>query len=93
MKESQGDLADLITDFTHTQDAIDLSAMDANVSLSGRQAFGWGGYGAKTAGMVTLQEVNGNTIVSASAIGDTGNELRIVLLGAGLNLQSSDFTL
>ena len=93
IKDSQGELADTIRDFASTQEAIDLSAIDANVSLAGRQAFAWGGYGAKTAGMVTLQEENGNTIVSASAIGDAGNELRIELMVTGPDLQATDFFL
>ena len=38
-------LRDIITDFTHGQDKIDLSAIDANTRVAGNQAFTWRGTG------------------------------------------------
>jgi Ca2+-binding RTX toxin-like protein len=41
---------DVITDFTHGQDKLDLSAIDANSKLAGNQAFTWHGTGNLAAG-------------------------------------------
>ena len=38
-------LRDIITDFTHGQDKLDLSAIDANNQVGGNQAFTWLGQG------------------------------------------------
>ena len=85
---------DLITDFVHGTDIIDLSAIDANTSLSGDQAFAFGGQNANVvARSVTWFENGGNTIIQADVNGNTTADFMITLTGTNLNLSASDFIL
>ena len=67
--------ADRITDFTSGTDRIDLSAVDANSTLAGDQAFAWGG-----AGQGHLVLANG--VLSADLNGDGRFDFSIDLGGA-----------
>ena len=89
--------ADVITDFVHGQDIIELTAIDANTNVggggSGGQTFTWGGT-SPTANGVWYTEVGPNTIVSMDTNGSTGSvEMMIVLTGIGKNLTAADFHL
>jgi Ca2+-binding RTX toxin-like protein len=92
--DSSPDAADVITDFVHGTDTIDLSAIDADTSSSGDQAFtnfiqsmSVFDHG------VSWFESNGNTIVQADVNGNTTADLTIVLTGTNLNLSTTDFRL
>ncbi|HJT90418.1 MAG TPA: Ig-like domain-containing protein, partial [Mycobacterium sp.] len=94
ISDSSPDGADVITDFVHGTDTIDLSAIDANTSSSGDQAFtnliqsmSVFDHG------VSWFESNGNTIVQADVNGNTTADLTIVLTGTNLNLSTTDFRL
>ena len=85
---------DLITDFLHGTDVIDLSAIDANTSSNGNQAFAFGGQSSNVvARSVTWSESGGNTLIQADVNGDTTADLLIGLTGTSLNLSGSDFLL
>ena len=84
------DRGDTITDFQVGSDEIDLSAIDANSTIGGNQAFALGGTTATAFG-VWYQQVGGNTIVYADTDGDvTTAELWMTLTGT-LTLTSGDF--
>ena len=84
----------MITDFVHGTDLIDLSAIDANTSLGGNQAFAFGGQNANVvARSVTWFETGGNTIIQADVNGNTTADLMITLTGTNHNLSASDFVL
>jgi serralysin len=86
--------ADIITDFVAGTDKIDLSLIDASATLSGNQAFLFGGANSNTvANSVTWFESGGNTIVQADFNGNTTADVQIVLTGLNLNLQATDFLL
>ncbi|MBI2257080.1 MAG: cadherin domain-containing protein [Proteobacteria bacterium] len=85
--------SDVITDFIHNSDKIDLSVIDA-VSGGGNDAFAFGGNNANTvANSVTWSESNGNTIIHIDNTGDTVADMQIVLTGTSLNLAAGDFIL
>ncbi|MEJ0074007.1 MAG: M10 family metallopeptidase C-terminal domain-containing protein [Alphaproteobacteria bacterium] len=85
---------DTIVDFTHGVDLIDLSAIDANTSASGNQAFAFAGQNANAvAHAVTWYETGGNTVVQVDVNGNTVADLAIVLAGINLHLSSTDFVL
>jgi VCBS repeat-containing protein len=85
--------ADVITDFAHGQDTIDLTAIDANSGVGGDQAFAWGGTTA-TANGVWYTESGGNTILNIDTNGSTGSvEMMIVLTGINKGLTAADFHL
>ncbi len=85
---------DIITDFSHGADIIDLSAIDANASLIGNQAFGFADLNPNVvAHSVTWSESGGNTIIQADVNGDTTADLMLVLTGTNLHLAGSDFIL
>jgi Ca2+-binding RTX toxin-like protein len=85
---------DLITDFVHNSDIIDLLAIDANTASRGDQSFFFGGESANVATHgVTWFEHDGNTIVQADVNGNTTADLQIVLAGTNLNLNATDFLL
>ena len=78
---------DVITDFigrgrgTFVGDRIDLSTIDANVSVSGNQAFSWiGGAAFTAAGQLRYNTTTG--ILQGSTDGDTAAEFEIELVGA-----------
>ena len=85
---------DLVTDFVHGTDIIDLSAIDANTSSSGNQAFAFGGQNANVvANSVTWFESGENTIIRADVNGNTTADFMITLTGTNHNLSASDFIL
>jgi Ca2+-binding RTX toxin-like protein len=85
---------DLITDFVHAWDTIDFSAIDANTSISGNQAFLFGGQNASVVPRsVTWFESDGNTIVQADVNGNSTADLVIVLTGVNHHLTEADFFL
>jgi hypothetical protein len=80
----------------HGSDIIDLSAIDANSSTAGNQAFLFGGQNANVVGRnVTWFEdlTSGNTIVQADVNGNTTADLTIILTGLNHHLTASDFIL
>jgi Ca2+-binding RTX toxin-like protein len=98
ISDSSADLlfSDVITDFLHETDKIDLSAIDANTGLGGDQDFLFGGNDASTvANSVTWSEdvVNNRTILHIDNSGDTVADMQIVLQGTGLGLTDADFIL
>jgi Ca2+-binding RTX toxin-like protein len=85
---------DTIVDFTHGVDFIDLSAIDANTSAAGNQAFAFAGQGANAvAHAVTWYETGGNTVVQVDVNGNTTADLTIMLAGIDHHLSSTDFIL
>ncbi len=87
--------ADLITDFNHAQaDRIDLSAIDANTSVAGNQAFSFIGAGAYTnvAGQLRYSSSGGVTTVAGDVNGDGVSDFHIQLTGT-IGLVAVDFVL
>jgi large repetitive protein len=88
---------DVITDFVHGVDVIDLSTIDAATGggvNNGNQAFGFSGQNVNVvAHSVTWFESNGNTIVQADVNGNATADVCIVLTGINLNLTQQDFIL
>jgi Ca2+-binding RTX toxin-like protein len=90
--------SDVITDFVHGTDIIDLSAIDANTAskAKGDQAFAFAlpePNSNVVANSVTWFESGGNTIVQADVNGNTTADLTVVLTGINHNLTASDFIL
>jgi Ca2+-binding RTX toxin-like protein len=85
---------DRITDFEATVDKIDLSAIDADTALGGKQAFTFIGGGAFTGakGELRYAYVGGDTHITANLNGDRKPEFEIVLSGIH-TLSSNDFFL
>ena len=91
---------DLITDFTHGQDKIDLSAMDSNIKVAGNQAFAWRGTGNFTHSPGQLIERLYNpagtafdkTIIYGDVNGDMRADFQIELTGLK-TITVSDFIL
>jgi Ca2+-binding RTX toxin-like protein len=93
-RESLVGLADVIGDFTHGVDKIDLSFIDAKLSQAGNQAFGFGGQmNTVLANSVTWYESSGNTIVQIDNTGNNVADMQLVLIGTSLGLTASDFVL
>ena len=85
---------DVIQDFVHGADMIDIAAIDANAAKNGNQAFAFAGQNSGVvANSVTWYESGGNTFVQADVNGDTTADLRIELTGTSLHLSASDFLL
>ena len=85
---------DLVTDFVHGTDILDFSAIDANTSSNGNQAFAFGGQNANVvARSVTWFESGGNTIIQADVNGNTAADFTITLMGTNHHLTASDFIL
>jgi Ca2+-binding RTX toxin-like protein len=87
---------DIIRDFVHGIDKIDLSSIDASASskAKGDQAFAFADHNPNVvANSVTWFESGGNTIVQADVNGNTTADLTIVLTGINLHLTTSDFIL
>jgi hypothetical protein len=81
------------TIFDFSGDTIDVSAIDANTTTGGDQAFKYGGENANTvANSITWHKAGGNTYVHGDVNGDTVADFEIELLGS-LSLKSGDFTL
>mgnify|MGYP002066518737 CR=1 FL=1 len=87
-------LSDVITDFMHGTDKIDLSAIDANTGSGDDQAFAFGGTNTDTvANSVTWSESGGNTNLYIDNTGDATPDMQIILTGLGLGLTATDFIL
>jgi VCBS repeat-containing protein len=85
--------ADVITDFVHGQDIIDLSAIDSNSGVAGDQAFTFNGT-TPTARGVWFTETGGNTVISIDTNGNSASaEMMIVLTGINKGLTAADFHL
>jgi Ca2+-binding RTX toxin-like protein len=86
-------LSDVITDFVHGTDKIDLSAIDA-VAGGADDAFVFAGNNSNTfANSVTWSESGSNTIIHINNTGNTGPDMQIIMTGIGLGLTSTDFNL
>jgi Ca2+-binding RTX toxin-like protein len=85
---------DTITDFTHASDKLHLSALDANSTLAGNQAFKFLGKGAFSghAGELHFAVSGANTIVSGDTNGDKVADFHIQLNG-NVALTAVDFVL
>jgi Ca2+-binding RTX toxin-like protein len=91
---------DIVTDFTHGQDKIDLSAIDANTQAAGNQAFAWRGQGIFTHTPGQLIEKiydqpgtkGDQTIIYGDINGDARADFQIELVGLK-HLVASDFVL
>jgi Ca2+-binding RTX toxin-like protein len=85
---------DVIADFSWPQgDKIDVSAMDANSSVGGNQAFTWIGTAAFTAaGQLRYDQSGGNTFVRGNTGGDLSYEFAIMVTGL-VPFIGSDFVL
>ena len=89
-------LRDIITDFTHGQDRINLSAIDANIRVAGDQAFVWGGTGdfTGTAGQLIERTYTADdkTVIYGDIDGDVRADFQIELTGLK-PLVAGDFVL
>ena len=84
---------DVITDFDHLVDDIDLMGIDANTAIAGNQAFRWVGTAALTgAGQLGYFTSGGNTIIRGSNDADAASEFEIQLNGIK-TLTADDFYL
>lgn len=90
---------DIITDFAHLRDRVDLSGIDASSLLGGNNAFTWrgtAGFSTDTGGELRFQKfdlagsANDYTLVYGDTDGDRGAEFQIKLDGL-LNLTAADF--
>jgi Ca2+-binding RTX toxin-like protein len=98
--DSAGASRDTILDFRHGQDKIDLSAIDADVSQAGNQAFHWLGEAGFTLSPGQLIEklfnrpgtASDRTVVFADVNGDGHADMQIALVGLK-HLVASDFVL
>ncbi|MBF9152122.1 beta strand repeat-containing protein [Novosphingobium jiangmenense] len=90
---SVNDRGDTITDFAGNPEKIDVSAIDANGSLAGDQAFAFGGTTAIANGI--WYAVDGTTLhVYADTNGDTSTaEFWFDITGSVTSLAAADFTL
>jgi Ca2+-binding RTX toxin-like protein len=93
--DSRSVAADVITDFNRAQgDKIDLSTLDANMEVSGNEAFQFIGTGPFTgAGQVRAVTSGGGTTIEIDC-GDVllGTEL-VIVLSSTVPMQASDFIL
>ena len=87
--------SDIITDFQHGVDKIDLHLIDANTVAAGDQAFAFvaAPHADTIANSVTWSESGGNTIIHIDVDGDTTPDMQIVLTGTGLGLTAGDIIL
>ncbi len=73
---------DVITDFDHLVDKIDLSGIDADAAVAGNQVFRWVGTSALTGpGEVGFFTSGGITVIRASTDADAAAEFEIQLTG------------
>ena len=98
---NSGATRDIITDFRHLTDDIDLSGMDASSLLAGNNSFTWRGTGAfGTAAIGELRyakydkagTANDYTAVFGDTDADNASEFQIELQGL-INLSAADFML
>lgn len=85
---------DLVTDFVHLADDIDLVGIDADPTLAGDQPFRWVGTSAlgRAPGALGFVHAGADTIVRASNDRDAAAEFEIQLTGR-INLTADDFVL
>jgi hypothetical protein len=84
---------DVVTDFLHLTDKLDLMGIDANGAIAGDQAFRFVGTSALTgAAQLGFFTAGGNTIVRGSTDGDAASEFEIQLNGS-VALSAQDFYL
>lgn len=85
---------DVIADFVRGQDKIDLSAIDANLLISGKQGFLFSGMGTATLSASPAQlkyfHLNGDTHLVGGVDGDPAADFQVVLKGLHF-LTASDF--
>ncbi|MGF7147606.1 Ca2+-binding RTX toxin-like protein [Sphingomonas zeicaulis] len=96
--DSSGTARDTIRDFNRTEsDRVDLTAIDANATVNGNNAFAFIGTGAFTgaAGQLRVTYGAGSAIVSGDVDGDRVADIQIILTGvtAADPLVSTDFFL
>ncbi|UPK26632.1 beta strand repeat-containing protein [Bradyrhizobium sp. 195] len=85
---------DIIQDFLHGTDKIDLRGIDANTTTAIDDTFAFPGQNtAVVANSVTWFVSGGNTFVQADVNGNTTADFLIQLTGASLGLTASDFLL
>jgi Ca2+-binding RTX toxin-like protein len=85
---------DIITDFVHGNDIIDLSPLDANTAIAGDQGFTFADLNPSAVPhSVTWSENGENTIIRADVNGDSTADFALVLKGIGLQLNATDFWL
>ncbi len=92
--DSSNGAPDLITDFQHALDKLDLSGIDANSSLSGNQGFTFLGAGAfdNHAAELLYQVIQGNAFVRGDVNGDGVADFTIKLQNVS-SLAATDFHL
>lgn len=94
LSDSRTTAVDIIEDFVHGIDKIDLSAIDANTKRAGDQTFAFAGRATTVAyNAVNWFESGGNTVVQADVDGNKTADLQLTLLGTNLGLTASDFVL
>ncbi len=94
--DSSPSAPDVMSDFVHGVDHLDLSAIDADTShrAKGNQVFGFAGSSSGVvAHSVTWYESGGNTIVQADVDGNSTADFVLVLTGINHGLTASDFVL
>src|SRR5262249_40185668 len=87
-----GSARDVITDFKHLLDHLDVSGIDADTTRAGNQAFRFAGtevFGS-TPGVIGYSVSGGNTIVRGSTDTDSAVEFQIQLNGL-VTLTAHDF--
>lgn len=89
-----GSVRDMISDFAHHQDVMDLAAIDANTNTAGNDAFRWIGFSnfSGAAGQLRSEFVGSYTVVQGDMNGDKVADFEIGVNGIQ-NLLSSDFLL
>ena len=89
-----GALSDVITDFQHLADKIDVSGIDANSKVGGNQGFAWIGTAAfhGTPGELRFHSVGSNGYVEGDTNGDGQADFKIELLNVAA-LAKGDFVL
>ncbi len=91
-----GSVRDVIADFSKVSgntDTIDISGLDANLDISGNQAFQWIGTAAFTAaGQLRYQVIGGNSVIMANTGANLGTDYEIEVSGTP-SLVGADFIL
>ena len=89
-----GSVRDMIQDFAHHQDVMDLAAIDANTNTAANDAFRWIGFSnfSGAAGQLRAQFVGSYTVVQGDRNGDKVADFEIGVDGIQ-NLLSNDFLL
>ncbi|MBC1189950.1 calcium-binding protein [Microcystis aeruginosa CS-558/01A06] len=91
-----GAARDVLTDFTPGFDKIDLSAIDANTTIAGDQAFTFVGTGGIVGGGIVNYFISGSTLIVQAEIEGDGNltvDMQIQLNGGLSAIAATDFIL